>query len=172
MSVRVKLHELEEQEFEERVIHIDRVKKTVKGGDIVSFRALCVVGNKAGVVGFAIGKARATPDAIAKGFERARKNLYRIPLQGYTIPHEITCRAGGGMVFMKPASRGTGIIAGGAIRPIVEVAGIRDVLSKRLGSDGALNNAQAAFECLKSLMDPEHIAELRGKTPEELMAWS
>jgi len=169
MSVRVKLNELEDQDFEERVIHIDRVKKTVKGGDIVSFRALVVVGNKKGVVGFAIGKARATPDAIAKGVDRAKKNLWRIPLDGTTIPHQIQTRIGGAIVFMKPASRGTGVIAGGAVRPVLEVAGVHDILSKRLGSNAPLNNAQAAFQCLVDLSDAPAVAELRGKSVEELM---
>jgi small subunit ribosomal protein S5 len=167
MSVRVKLHEIEDVEFEERVIAIDRVKKTVKGGDIISFRALVAVGNRAGIVGFGIGKARTTPDAIAKGFDKAKKSLYRLPLQGTTIPHQIQSRTGGASVFMKPASEGTGIIAGGAVRPIVELAGIKDILSKCLGSTSPLNNAQAAMLCLSSLMDPEHIAALRGKDSDD-----
>lgn len=163
MSVRVKLHEIEDTEFEERVIAIDRVKKTVKGGDIISFRALVAIGNRAGIVGFGIGKARTTPDAIAKGFDKARKSLYRLPLQGATIPHQVQCKVGGANVFMKPASEGTGIIAGGAVRPIVELAGIKDILSKCLGATSPLNNAQAAIACLAGLMDPEQIAALRGK---------
>jgi len=169
MSVKVRWSDVQDQEFEERVIHIDRVKKTVKGGEQVSFRALVAVGNRNGIVGFATGKARATPDAIAKGFERARKNLYRVPLNGMTIPHEVQTRVGGSVVFMKPASRGTGVIAGGSVRPIVELAGIHDILSKQLGSNAPLNNAQAAFKCLVALKDVNHVAELRGKSPEELL---
>ncbi len=168
MSVRVKLSEVADQEFEERVIAIDRVKKTVKGGDLISFRALVAVGNKDGVIGFGMGKARSTPDAIAKGFDKAKKSLYRLPLKGTTIPHVVQRKMGGAVVFMKPASEGTGIIAGGAVRPIVELAGIKDVLSKRLGSTNALNNAKAAMECLIDLMDAHEIADLRGKPVEEI----
>ncbi|MBD3173659.1 MAG: 30S ribosomal protein S5 [Armatimonadia bacterium] len=169
MSEKVSLNELRDQEFEERVIHIDRVKKTVKGGDLISFRALVAVGNKDGVVGFATGKARATPDAIAKGFDKAKKNLWRIPLDGVTIPHQVQKRVGGAIVFMKPASRGTGVIAGGAVRAIVELAGINDILSKCLGANTAVNNAAAAFECLKSLWDAQKVADLRGKTVAEIL---
>lgn len=170
MSVKVRLADIDSSALEERVIDVDRVKKTVKGGDIVSFRALVAVGDQKGVVGFAVGKARATPDAIAKGFERAKKSLFRIPLDGTTIPHAIQRRVGGAVVFMKPASRGTGIIAGGPVRIIAELAGVHDILSKRLGSTNKLNNAKAAFECLKGLMDPEVIAGLRGKPLDEVAA--
>lgn len=169
MSEKVSLNDLNDQELEERVIHIDRVKKTVKGGDIISFRAIVAVGNKDGVVGFAMGKARATPEAIAKGFEKARKNLWRIPLDGVTIPHQVQQRVGGAVVFMKPASRGTGVIAGGPVRAVVELAGIHDILSKCLGSNTPVNNAAAAFECLKSLVDARKVAELRGRTVEEIL---
>jgi len=169
MSQKVSLSELKDQELEERVIHIDRVKKTVKGGDLISFRALVAVGNKEGVVGVATGKARATPDAIAKGFDKAKKNLWRVPLDGVTIPHQIQRRVGGAIVLMKPASRGTGVIAGGAVRAVVELAGILDILSKCLGSNTAVNNAAAAFECLKGLVDAQRVAELRGRTVEEIL---
>jgi len=170
MSKRVELQEMDSDTLEERVIHIDRVKKTVKGGQLISFRALVAVGNKDGVVGYAVGKARATPDAIRKAIEKAKKNLIRVSRNGKTLTHQITGKLGGAVVFMRPASRGTGIIAGGPVRPIMELAGIEDVLAKCLGSDSRLNNAGAAFQALKDLFDPEEIATLRGKTVEEITA--
>jgi len=172
MSRKARFEDYEADEFEERVIHIDRVKKTVKGGQIISFRALVAVGNKKGVVGFAVGKARGTPDAIRKGVERAKKSLVQVPLSGTTLPHEVTARVGGATVFMRPASRGTGVIAGGPVRPIVELAGVHDVLAKCLGSESRLNNAAAAFDALRAVRNPEEVAELRGKTTDEVLAWS
>jgi len=170
MSKRVRFEELESEEFEERVIHIDRVRKTVKGGQLISFRALVAVGNGRGVVGFAIGKARGTPDAIRKGVERAKRNLIRVPMHDTTVPHEVTAKVGGAVVLLRPASRGTGIIAGGAVRPLAELTGIRDLLSKCLGSSSILNNAAATYEALCALRDPAEVAELRGKELAEIMS--
>lgn len=168
MAYRVKSEQLGEVELEERVIQIDRVKKTVAGGQIISFRALVVVGDRNGHVGFAIGKARGTPDAIRKGVEKAKKNMIRVPLKGSTIPHQVTGKMGSITVMLKPASRGTGTIASTRIRPLLELAGIRDVLTKVRGSKNAMNAASATFEALKSVRDPVEVAELRGKTVAEL----
>ena len=152
-----------ELELEDRVIRVDRVRKTVKGGRIPSSRAVVVVGDGRGHVGLGVGKARQAPDAIRKALDRAKKSLIRVPLDGYTIPHMTMGKVAGAQVLLKPASRGTGIIAGGAVRPVVELAGIRDILSKSLGSNSALNCAKAAFKALCSLADPRAVSQARGK---------
>lgn len=151
-------------ELEDRVVRVDRTRKTVKGGRIPSSRATVVVGDGRGHVGLGVGKARQAPDAIRKAIEAAKKHVIRVPLDGCTIPHEIIGRCGGAKVLLRPASRGTGIIAGGGVRPVMELAGIRDILSKSLGSSNTLNRAKAAFYALCELKDPHQVAKIRGKT--------
>lgn len=170
MAEKVRVDEIDPETLEERIICIDRVKKTVKGGQLISFRVCVAVGNKDGVVGFGIGKARNTPDAIRKAIERAKKNLIRVPRNKTTLPHEVTGKVGGGIVFLKPASPGTGVIAGGSVRPLLELAGIEDVLSKSLGSNNPMNTASATYQALCQVRDPRHVAELRGKTLQELFS--
>ncbi len=158
-----------EEELEDRVVRIDRTRKTVAGGRIFSTRAVVVVGDRRGRVGLGVGKARNAPDAVAKARERAKRNMIRVPLDGYTIPHAVIGKCGAARVLLKPASRGTGIIAGGAVRQIIEVSGIRDVLTKSLGKGTVFNRAKATFEALKMLRDPRKIAAARGRTVEELL---
>jgi small subunit ribosomal protein S5 len=155
-----------ESEFKERVVSINPVSKTVKGGRRRSFRALVVVGNEDGKVGAGLGKAAEVPEAIRKGIEDAKKNLIEVPRVGTTIPHENTGHFGAGKVFVRPASQGTGVIAGAAVRAVLELAGIRDVLSKSLGSDNRCNVVYAAIEALKGLRSAEDIARLRGRNIE------
>lgn len=170
MRQKVLAEEIDSETLEERVICIDRVKKTVKGGQLISFRVCIAVGNRNGVVGFGIGKARNTPDAIRKAIDHAKKNMIRVPRARVTLPHQVTGKMGGGVVFLKPAAPGTGVIAGGSVRPLVELAGIQDVLSKSLGSSSPLNCAAATFQALCEVRDPRQVAELRGKTLEEIRA--
>lgn len=159
----------DELELEDRVIRVDRVRKTVKGGRIPSSRVVVAVGDGRGQVGLGIAKARQAPDAIRKAIDRARKTMIRVPLDGYTIPHEVQCQVGGAVILLKPASRGTGIIAGGPVRAVMELAGVRDVLSKSLGSQNALNRAKAAFECLKQLMNPREVSQARGRSLRDML---
>ncbi|MGI5817152.1 MAG: 30S ribosomal protein S5 [Armatimonadota bacterium] len=156
-------------DYEERVVRVDRTRKTVKGGRISSARVVCAVGDGRGNVGLGIGKARDVPSAIEKGMKFARKNMIRVPMDGYTIPHTIQAKVGGAVILLKPASRGTGIIAGGAVRQIVEVSGIRDILTKSLGSGNVFNRAMACFKALQDLYDPHEMASRREMTVEDLL---
>ncbi len=158
----------EREELEERVVHIARTAKVVKGGRRFAFRAVVVVGDKKGRVGVGVGKAREVPDAIRKAGERARKGMVRIPLLGSTIPHTVEANFGAGKVFLKPASPGTGVIAGGGVRAVVEACGVSDILSKSLGSDNILNVVQATFTALQSIKDFRLEAANRGVDPKHL----
>ena len=161
--------EREQSEYIEKVVSLNRVSKTVKGGRVMKFSALVVVGDGKGKVGYGLGKAAEVPEAIRKGIEAAKKNMITVTLSGTTVPHEPIGEAGAGRVLMKPAAPGTGVIAGGAVRAVVEAAGIKDIRTKCLRSNKPNNVVAAAFEGLKSMRGPEEVARIRGKSVEEIV---
>ena len=155
-------------DIKEKVVHINRVAKVVKGGRRFSFSALVVAGDQNGLVGFGLGKANEVPEAIRKGVERAKKSLMRVPLHEGTIPHEVLGKFGAGKVLLKPALEGTGVIAGGAVRNVLEVAGVRNILSKCIGTSNPHNVIHATVQALQQLRSPEEALRARGKTLESL----
>ena len=161
--------EVNENELQEKVVYINRVSKTVKGGRIMKFSALVVVGDGNGTVGFGMGKSNEVPDAIRKGIEDAKKNLKKIALKGTTIPHEITGKFGAGAVLMRPAPEGTGVIAGGPVRAVIEMAGIKNIRTKSLRSNNPCNVVTATIKGLASLRDAEQVAAVRGKSAKEIL---
>ena len=161
--------EREQSEFIEKVVYLNRVSKTVKGGRVAKFSALMVVGDEKGRVGFGLGKAAEVPEAIRKGIEDAKKNMITVSMSGTTIPHEVIGEFGAGRVMMKPASEGTGIIAGGPVRAVMEAVGIKDIRAKCLRSNNPQNVVAATFEGLKALRTPEEVARIRGKNVEDIV---
>ncbi len=161
--------EREPSEFVEKLVYLNRVSKTVKGGRVAKFSALMVVGDEKGRVGFGLGKAAEVPEAIRKGIEDAKKNMINVSLSGTTIPHEVIGEFGAGRVLMKPAAPGTGVIAGGPVRAVMEAIGIKDIRTKCLRSNNPQNVVSATFQGLKSLRTPEEVARVRGKSVEEIL---
>ena len=161
--------EREQSEFIEKVVSLNRVSKTVKGGRVMKFSALVVVGDGKGKVGYGLGKAAEVPEAIRKGIEAAKKNMVTVTLSGTTVPHEIIGESGAGRVLMKPAAEGTGVIAGGAVRAVVEAAGIKDIRTKCLRSNNPNNVVAATFQGLKAMRGPEEVARIRGKSVKEIV---
>ena len=161
--------EREPSEFVEKVVSLNRVSKTVKGGRVMKFSALVVVGDGKGNIGYGMGKAAEVPEAIRKGIENAKKNMVTVSLRGTTIPHEVTGIFGAGRVLMRPAAPGTGVLAGGPVRAVLEAAGIKDIRTKCLRSNNPQNVVSATFEGLKSLRTPEEVARVRGKSVEEIV---
>lgn len=155
-------------ELKDQVISINRVTKVVKGGKNMSFAALVVIGDQHGIVGFGTGKAKEVPQAIRKAIEAAKRNLIRVPLKGTTLPHPFVGRFGAGRVMLKPAVEGTGVIAGGAVRAVMNAAGVSNILTKSLGSNNPHNVIRATFDALTNMRGPEEVARLRGRTVEEL----
>jgi small subunit ribosomal protein S5 len=160
--------EEEREELDERVVDIARVAKVVKGGRRFAFRTVVIVGDNKGRVGLGIGKSRGVPESIKKGGEQAKKRMQRVSLTGTTIPHEVTAKHGGAEVFLRPAAPGTGVIAGGGVRAVLEAAGVRDILTKSKGSNNTLNVALATLKALSSLMDVQDLARMRGKDPADI----
>ena len=158
-------------DLKEHVVAINRVSKTVKGGRIFKFAALVVVGDGNGIVGFGIGKSGEVPDSIRKGIEDAKKNLMRVSMRGTTIPHEVIGAYDAGRVLMKPAAPGTGVIAGGAARAVMELTGVKDVFCKSLGTDNVLNIVKATAEGLKNMQSPEEVAQRRGISVSQIYGW-
>ena len=161
--------EREQSEYIEKVVYLNRVSKTVKGGRVMKFSALVVVGDGKGKVGYGLGKAAEVPEAIRKGIEDAKKHMIKVSVSGTTIPHEVIGVFGAGKVMLKPAPAGTGIIAGGPVRAVMEAAGIRDIRAKCLRSNNPQNVVSATFEGLKALRTPEEVAAIRGKSVEEIV---
>jgi small subunit ribosomal protein S5 len=159
------------EQLDERVIEIARVAKVVKGGRRFQFRVTVVMGDNHGKVGMGVGKANAVPDAMRKATDRARKDMHKVFLSGTTIPHQTTGKVGGSVILIKPASPGTGVIAGGGVRAVLEAAGVRDILTKSLGSSNVLNSVQATFLALASLKSPQEEAARRGKSVDDLLPY-